>query len=85
MQDSKKESKLGKISGTDKIKRVQYEMPVTLKIRWWLRPVLILVKIWHICGGTTPSKTTTDWLATHGTKRVFGKIRVKNGKDKKGS
>lgn len=84
MQENKKESKLGKISGADKIKRVQYEIPVTVKIRWWLRPVVLLVKIWHICGGTTPSEATMTWLATHGTKRVFGKIRVKNGKDKKG-
>lgn len=83
MQENKP-SKLADISKSDKVKRVQYEIPVTMKIRWWLRPAVFIVKLWHICGGTTPSRNTVEWLAKHGTKRIFGKIRVKNGRDRKG-
>ena len=79
MQDNK--SNLVKVSNADKVKRGLYVLPVKVVLRWWLRPAVLAVNIWHTCGGTVPSKTTVDWLAENGTKKIIGKIRVRNGEE----
>ena len=76
------ESKLAEISKGDKVKRGKLLLPVTLQIRWWVRPVALVVKIWCILRGRAPSKATIDWLSDHGIKRIIGKIRADDGEEK---
>ena len=84
MQDSKKQSTLSKISTAEKIKRAKLTLPVKLKLRLWLRPVVFFVKMWCILRGKGPSDATVNWLAKYGVKQTIGKIRAEDGKSKKG-
>lgn len=84
MQDSKKQSTLSKIAAADKIKRAKLILPVKLKLRCWLLPVIFFVKMWCILRGKGPSDATVNWLAKYGVKQTIGKIRAEDGRNRKG-
>lgn len=73
-----KPSKFKEITKSTKIKRDKFKVPITLKKRCWLEPLVFFIKIWCILRGRGPSKATINWLAKYGVKQIIGKVRAGN-------
>ncbi|MBL4908994.1 MAG: hypothetical protein JKX78_03720 [Alteromonadaceae bacterium] len=79
---NKPDSKLEEISKSNKVKRDKLKVPIKLKKRRWLEPLVFFIKIWCILRGRGPSKATVNWLAKYGIKQTIGKVGAGNGEEK---